>query len=81
MAGLAMVESDVVIGSCRPITDDCAEFLLEVLRFNLDEIDTLWFYSDWSDAAPREFAQRVQDLCLSRLLQEEPFRCRLESAF
>jgi len=52
------------------LTDACAEFLLELLRFDLDEIDTLWFFSDWSDAPPRDFAERVQDLCLSRLYRE-----------
>lgn len=53
------------------LTDDCAEFLVELLRFDLDEIECLWFYSDWSDCPPRDFAQRVQDLCLSRILREE----------
>jgi hypothetical protein len=53
-----------------PLTDECAAFLLELLRFDLDEIDSLWFFSDWSECPPREFAQRVQDLCLSRLHRE-----------
>lgn len=52
------------------LTDACAEFLLELLRFDLDEIDCLWFFSDWSDCPPRDFAQRVHDLCLSRLHRE-----------
>lgn len=53
------------------LTDFCAEFLLELLGFRLDEVETLWFFSDWSDAAsPRDFAQRLSDLCLSRVLSE-----------
>lgn len=62
--------SALIVRAVAMLTDDCCEFLLELLRFNLDEIESLWFFSDWSDAAPREFAQRVQDLCLSRLLAE-----------
>jgi hypothetical protein len=58
------------VPSCRPLTDDCAEFLLELLRFQLSELDSLWFFSDWSHCPPRDFAQRVHDLCQSRLSRE-----------
>lgn len=61
------------VGTSLPLTDECMEFLLELLRFDLDEVDSLWFFSDWSDASPRGFAQRVEDLCRSRLLSERSF--------
>lgn len=50
------------------LSDDCAEFLLELLGVRLSEIETLWFFSDWSDCDPRTFAKRLEDLFLSRLL-------------
>lgn len=53
------------------LTDDCAEFLLGVLGIRLDETETLWFFSDWSDCEPRTFAKRLEDLFLSRLLRDE----------
>lgn len=53
------------------LTDDCAEFLLELLGVRLDEVETLWFFSDWSGAVRREFGQRFQDLCLSRVLRDD----------
>lgn len=50
------------------LTDACMQFLLELLRFDLDEVDRLWFFSDWSHAwVPRTFEERVHDLCVSRL--------------
>lgn len=64
--------SVVVASVSVPLTDDCAEFLLELLRFNLDEIECLWFFSDWSHCPPRDFAKRVEDLCLSRIACREP---------
>lgn len=52
----------------RALTDACMQFLLELLRFELDEVDRLWFFSDWSHAwVPRTFEERVHDFCISRL--------------
>lgn len=49
------------------LTDECMEFLLELLRFDLSDEDRLWFFSDWLHASlPRTFEERLHDFCLSR---------------
>lgn len=49
------------------LTDECMQFLLELLNFDLSEDDRVWFFSDWMHAvAPRTFEERVHDLCVSR---------------
>lgn len=53
------------------LTDAAAEFLLELFGVRLDDVEALWFFSDWSDCDPRTFAKRVEDLFLSRLLHGE----------
>lgn len=49
------------------LTDDCMLFLLEVMGFQLDESDHLWFFSDWFNVTPRTFEERLHDYCVSRL--------------
>jgi len=53
------------------LTVECMDFLLDVLRVRLDELDALWFFSDWVDVDPREFGQRLVDLALSQVLRRE----------
>lgn len=50
------------------LTDSCADFLLDLFGVELDATDRLWFFSDWSEAAPRSFDERFHDLCISRLI-------------
>lgn len=53
------------------LTDLAAEFVLGLLGVRLTELETLWFFSDWSDANPRCFRHRFADLCVSRFLDGE----------
>lgn len=47
------------------LSESCCEFILEVLGIHLDEVDRLWFFSDWSSAVPRTFEERLWDHCVS----------------
>lgn len=59
----------MLVSSRRPgvLSDAGAVFVLDLLAVDLDEVDRLWFFSDWLSASvPRTFEERFHDLCISR---------------